>query len=76
MRDGRCPRCQSKTVYQMRNGVTTASGKNVFVRGTALIGSAATDRMTLVCTTCGHYEHYLTDAAILKRVAQKWDKVG
>jgi hypothetical protein len=76
MLDGLCPRCRSNTVSKMINGVTTAAGKNVFVRGLALLGSSATDRMTFVCTTCGHYEHYLTDQSILKKVAQKWEKVG
>jgi hypothetical protein len=74
MLNGRCPRCDSKTVYKILNGVTSAAGKNVYVRGAALFGSPATDRMTMACTTCGYYENYLTDKAILKKIAEKWDK--
>lgn len=76
MLNGRCPRCNSQTVYKMLNGVVTSAGNNVYVRGTAAFGSPKTDRMTLACTTCGHYENFLTDKSILQKIAQKWEKVS
>jgi ribosomal protein L33 len=75
MLNGRCPRCNSQTVYKKENGVVTSAGKNIYVRGTSTFGSPQTDRMTLVCTTCGHYEDFITDKSILSKIAQKWDKV-
>ena len=75
MLNGRCPRCNSQTVYKKVNGVVTSAGKNIYVRGTSTFGTPRTDRMTLVCTTCGLYENYITDKATLAKVAEKWDKV-
>ncbi|MEJ2040846.1 MAG: hypothetical protein P8X55_18235 [Desulfosarcinaceae bacterium] len=76
MLNGRCPRCNSQTVYKKINGVVTDASNKVYVRGTAAFGTPASDRMTLVCTTCGHYENYIADKSVLKKVAQKWEKVS
>jgi hypothetical protein len=76
MRNGICPWCNSKTVYKKLNGVVTTASNEIYVRGAARFGSHPSDRMALVCTTCGHYEYHITDKSILKKIAQKWEKVS
>ncbi len=76
MINGRCPWCNSRTVYKKLNGVVTTASNEIYVRGTGGFGTPASDRMALVCTTCGHYEYYITDKSVLKKVAQKWEKVS
>ena len=72
MLDSRCPRCNSRAVYKMLNGIISGE-KNVYVRGLGF-SSPKTDRMTYLCTSCGYYENYLTDKSILQKVTQKWEK--
>ena len=76
MLNGICPWCNSKTVYQKINGVVTTASNEIYVRGTSTFGSPPSDRMALVCTTCGHYAYYITDKSVLEKVARKWEKVS
>lgn len=73
MLNGRCPRCNSRAVFKMTNGITSGD-KHVFVRGLGF-SSPRTDRLTYLCTACGYYEDYITDKAILQKIANKWEKV-
>lgn len=74
MLNGKCPRCNARSVFRKINGVTSGD-KHIYVRGLGF-STPRTDRMTLVCTTCGYYEDYITDKAILKKVSAKWDRVS
>ena len=69
-----CPRCNSASVYKMRNGIISGD-KQVFVRGLGLL-APGTDRMTYLCADCGFYENRILDKDILQGVRQKWEKVS
>jgi len=73
MRNGRCPRGNSRAVYKMTNGIISGD-KHVYVRGLDF-SSPKTDRLAYLCSTCGYHEYYLTDENILQKVTQKWEKV-
>ena len=77
MKDGKCPKCNSDTVYTKRQGISFASDDYFYVR-------ISSDRMSrslkevdhYVCTTCGYVEIYLEDKAKLDAIAKDWKKVG
>ncbi len=73
MLNGQCPRCRSRSVYRSRNGVISGD-KHIFVRGLGF-SSPRSDRMTYVCTACGYYENYISDKAVCRKIASKWEKV-
>ncbi|RLB23368.1 MAG: hypothetical protein DRG71_06115 [Deltaproteobacteria bacterium] len=73
MINGQCPRCKKNTVYRRKNGIISGD-KHIFVKGLGLM-TPRTDKMTYLCTTCGYYENYVVDKAILGKVASKWEKV-
>ncbi len=70
MRNGQCPKCNSKTVYSKRGGV----GSTHIHVYTGIL-SVAVEFDAFVCTTCGYFENYIANEDKLKDVAQKWDKV-
>ena len=70
MRDGQCPKCNSKTVYSKQGGV----GSTHIHVYTGIL-SVPVEILSFVCTTCGYFENYIADENKLADVAQKWDKV-
>ena len=74
MRDGKCPKCNSTTVYVKRKGMSFGdSGVHV------LTSEWVSKPMTLdyyICTTCGYFESYLVDKVKLDAVAREWTKAG
>jgi len=76
MKDGKCPKCGSPTVYTRRQGISlsTESGFYVYI---------SSERMTrsirevdhYVCTTCGYFETYIEDRLKLEAVAKDWKRV-
>lgn len=71
MKDGKCPKCKSSTVYTKRQGVSFASDNFFYV-------SISSERMSrslkevdhFICTTCGYLEMYIEDQAKLEAVAK------
>ncbi len=72
MKNGKCPRCDSDTVYRRTNGIVSGD-KCVYVKGLSFFTSAS-DQETYICATCGHYENYITDRKTLDQITEKWDK--
>lgn len=67
MRDGRCIKCGGD-VRQLTAGVYQASAANgVMVNDGSMI-RAATSYETFLCTDCGYWENYLSDAEKLRRI--------
>ena len=76
MKDGKCPKCNSATVYTKRQGISFASDTFFYVR----ISSERTSRSLkeadhYVCTTCGYLEMYIEDKAKLEAVTKDWKKI-
>jgi DNA-directed RNA polymerase subunit RPC12/RpoP len=72
MKDGVCPRCNSKTVFKKVNGVISES-KHIYVRGITML-TPRSDRTSYVCTSCGYYENYIDDPDLLAKIGGKWEK--
>ena len=71
MRNGKCSKCGSTTVYAQSKGVGGVNG----VELTIGIFARAVNVTSFVCTTCGYFENYIADTKKLAEVAQKWPKV-
>ncbi len=74
MRNGKCSKCNSATVYQQTGGISFYGSQSFHVRTGAL--QTGVPYVSFLCTTCGYFENYVADAAKLAEVAQKWQKVS
>ena len=71
MRNGKCSKCGSATVVSQPYGIGPKEG--VCLQVGVLFQQV--DTMSFLCTTCGYYEIYITDAKKLSAAAQQWPKV-
>jgi len=71
MKSGKCPKCNSPTVYTKRQGISSGDGFYLSVSGKAI-----KDIDHYLCTTCGYFETYVEDKPKLEAVARDWHKVG
>ena len=71
MRNGKCLKCGSTTIYSQSNGVGGRNGVAVSI-GLTL---DSTEVISFVCATCGYFENYFTAQKKLSEVKQKWQKV-
>lgn len=64
MKNGKCPKCGSTSVYTQQNELqeTRVSGRLQVVDD-------------YVCAACGCFETYLTDKDALRKIAERWKKV-
>ena len=67
MRDGTCPKCRSREIYQ--------SPADLGMGRMPIANMRAVSVATYVCTACGYMEHYVDDPNDLRKIAQKWHKV-
>ncbi len=65
MKSGKCPKCGSTSIYTQQNELqeTRVSGRLQVVDD-------------YVCATCGYFETYLTDKDTLRKITERWKKVG
>jgi hypothetical protein len=70
MREGKCPKCSSVTVYTRKGGV---GDTHIHVDTSFL--SLPVEIISFVCTTCGYFENYISDRDKLADVAKKWERV-
>jgi hypothetical protein len=74
MREGKCSRCGSLTVFAKQNGLQLGEDINgVRVYTSWATGTSPT--VVFVCVTCGYFEHYLIDRNKLDEVARTWEQV-
>ena len=77
MKDGKCPKCGSNTVFTKRGGISYGGARGVYVYISSEWATAATQNVDhYMCTTCGYFEAYVEDRARLDAVAKDWKKVG
>jgi hypothetical protein len=77
MKDGKCPKCNSTTVYTKRQGIKFGSDNFFYV-------SISSERMSrsvqevdhYLCNNCGYLEIYVENKEKLEAVAKDWNKVG
>ncbi|MCQ3936425.1 MAG: hypothetical protein DPW18_05185 [Chloroflexi bacterium] len=76
MKDGKCPRCKSDTVYMKRRGLGHGSSGLYIYISKEFATRPTHDVDHYICTTCGYFESYIEDKARLEAVAKDWKKVG
>jgi predicted RNA-binding Zn-ribbon protein involved in translation (DUF1610 family) len=75
MKDGKCPKCGSHTVYTKQNGLQLGENqKGVMVFTSFMTSPTAT--VAYICTACGYFENYIADPKKLSEVAGKWTAVS
>jgi len=67
MKDGICPKCESKEVHIYKN---TAAELSI---GLSFFGAAGL--IYYICTDCGYVELFVEDREKLPRIAEKYPKV-
>ncbi len=74
MRNGKCPKCGSATVYAKTNGLGFGDSDGVLVYVGLL--TRQSPAVAFVCITCGYFENYIADPGKLAEVAKTWQKVA
>jgi hypothetical protein len=74
MKDGKCPKCNSNTVYVKRKGTSFGDG-GIHVYISSQLASRPVPVDHYICTTCGYFEAYVEDKAKLEAVTKDWKKV-
>ncbi len=78
MKDGKCPKCKSNSVYTKQHGISFKYGGSDFLvmlsKDWAPKSIKEVDHY--LCTSCGYMETYVEDKAKLEQVAKDWKKVG
>jgi predicted nucleic-acid-binding Zn-ribbon protein len=78
MKNGKCPKCNTSTVYKCTRGIDWGS-KSQWLE----VWTGETDSRTnmwagfdsYVCSNCGYFETYITDDAAINEIKAKWKKV-
>lgn len=73
MKQGTCPKCNSKEVYA---GVDVLPKSGPFGSNSipvSIVSIAALDNY--VCTECGYLERYIADDEKLKEISKKWKSI-
>ena len=76
MKDGKCVKCGSATVFTTNDGIVCEGTTGWSVRWSFNGGTTGEDleATTYACTTCGYFENY-GDPSALAAAADKWTKV-
>ena len=76
MKNGKCIKCNSATVYTAQLGVFYGDLKLEGAGFPGIIGSPL--YISYLCTTCGYFENYVDDQQMLQKVSSNkgWKKVG
>lgn len=65
MKNGKCPKCNSSSVYfkEYALDMVTLDGKRV-------------EYVNYLCTDCGYFETYITDKDALSKIPKRAEKLG
>ncbi len=70
MKSGVCPKCGSDEVY------VNLSSSTVYSNIVPISFFSSTRHDFYVCANCGYIENYIPDEKALRKIAQKWQRVG
>ena len=78
MKDGKCPKCNSTTIYSKLNGMNLGEGGVHVYISSEMISKPVRGSRHFICSTCGYYEAYIEDRAKLEAVTKDsaWRKIG
>ena len=75
MKDGQCPKCNSREVYSSNRGAGIGDRFSIHVRdGDSM--SPTREWQTYLCAACGYYENYLLDEVKIARIVDDPQKAG
>ena len=75
MKDGQCPKCNSREVYVALDGGGIADGFSIHVRdGDSM--KPTRQWQPFLCAACGYYENYLLDEVRIARIVDDPQKAG
>ena len=75
MKNGQCPKCNSRDIYESREGGGIGDGFSVrILNGESM--EPTRKWQTLLCATCGYYENYFLDEAKIARIVEDPQKAG
>ena len=74
MKNGACPQCDSKEVYETENGI---GGSEITFIKRGRFGLMATTMLSYLCVKCGYFENYITNEKHLDEISKsgRWIKV-
>lgn len=80
MKNGKCPKCDSPSVYSRKGGIEFGApgGPNMYLKTDRPYESCENE--VYVCTDCGYYETYIQEKNseeinVLELIAHEWDSV-
>jgi hypothetical protein len=76
MKDDKCPKCHSATVYSKLNGMSLGAGSIHVYLSSEWASKPIRGSRHYICITCGDFEVYIEDKAKLEAVVKDWQKTG
>lgn len=75
MKNGQCPKCNSREIYVSLKGGGVGDGFSVNVLdGESMVPTHKWQ--TLLCVDCGYYENYLLDEVKIAQIVENPQKAG
>ena len=75
MKNGQCPKCNSREIYTSADG-GIGDGFNILVLTEQESMTSTRKWQTFLCTACGSYENYLLDQDKIARIVDDPQKAG
>jgi predicted nucleic-acid-binding Zn-ribbon protein len=75
MKNGQCPKCDSREIYASVDGGGIGDGFSVHVRDDDSM-KPTRQWQTLLCAACGYYENYLLDEVRIGQIVEDPQKAG
>jgi len=78
MRNGKCPKCNSTSIYSNSNGVDYGGRSyqiEVWIGPKDSRLARQSNFISYICANCGYFENYLDEKDILDEIQKKWSKV-
>jgi hypothetical protein len=75
MKNGQCPKCNAREIYESVDGAGIGDGFSIHVRDGESM-KPTRQWQTLLCAVCGYYENYLLDEVKIERIVEDPQKAG
>jgi hypothetical protein len=76
MKNGQCPKCDSREIYASADGGGIGDGFNLLVLTQEESMTSTRQWQTFLCVSCGYYENYLLDEDKIARIIDDPQKAG
>jgi hypothetical protein len=76
MKNGQCPKCNSREIYASADGGGIGDGFSLLVLTEEESMKPTRQWQTYLCATCGYYENYVLDETSIGRIVENPQKAG